>query len=278
MKRLVVTIVLSLFTKANGSELLSRPSLPTAPGETGHLFLNKNAVIFHPFTNDMGGFTDKFFTFGSYLGILNTYENFGHEHRLTWRMITPSFQDKKKVTKLRKVPIGRYADWLEVQSGFAYNFGNYGLAINYGLGKLGNNGAKKIQHWWHDQFDIKSNKRLKWDNQPFGYESSYGGEFRFGVKNNNITSLGYQKNILLEEFYIRNNFLLNVYDSLYSFEFLLARPLSSELNQNPKDRYEATVGGKFGWYTPSVRYTSPYIVGDVHPQIYYNLFNIQISY
>lgn len=278
MKRIFFISLLAFSSNTKASELLSVPSIPTVPGETGHLYLNKETVLIHPFSNDMGGRTDKFFTFGSYLGLLKAYKNFGIEHRLSWRMITPSFQDSKK-TKLRKVPTGRYADWLEFQSGIAYNLEKYGLAINYGLGKLGNNNAKQAQHWWHNQFNIKSNKRLKWDNQLIGYKNSYGGEVRVSIKNNNINSFGYQKNILLEEIYIRHNQLLSFNDNLYSLEVFASKLLKSELNKNHKNnRHEITVGGKFfNYYTPSIKYVSPYINGESCSQVYYDILNFQID-
>ena len=264
----VLLCLSSLFAKAQS--MLNTPIVSTVPGETGHLFLGKEMLVVHPFSNDIGGYSDKLFTFGTYISHVQ-----GHfEHRLSWRMITPSFQDNKS-TPLRKVPTGRYADWLELQTGYAYGDGKYGLAINYGVGKLGNNGAKQVQHWWHNLFDVKSNKRLTWNDQIVGYKPSYGCEFRLAYNETILGAIGYQKNILLEEVYLRHNLLSGKH---YSLEVLLARPIASELNEQVKyGRYEIAMGAKFfRYYTPSIKYTSAYIQGEEKPQIYYDLFNFQI--
>jgi len=252
------------------------------------MFLNKNAFFIHPFTNDTGGASDKFLSFSSSLGFVGSWGRLGFESRLHWRMITPSFQDRRDVTPLRKEPVGRYAEWSELQTGFSYTFpSGYGLSVNYGAGLAGGNNAKVIQHWWHERLGVKSNKRLTWDEQLVGRRDSYGAEVRIATiaKRPNILQLlsfGYQKNLLLEEAYTRSNIVWGYNTpsgSVCTFDFIFARPLGGELNDNySKTRFESGLACRiFSVYSPGVRYVSPYIVGEKYPQIYYELFNVQIE-
>jgi hypothetical protein len=282
----VISISLCFALRARANDLSLPPSIPGVPGETGHLFLNKRALLVHPFSNDTGGTTDKLFSFGSYVGVLGSISRLGYESRLHWRMITPSFQDKRDVTPIRSNPIGRYADWLEAQTGLSYTTqSGIGLALNYGVGRAGGQSARDVQHWWHGVLGVKSNKRLTWDNQLLGRRDSFGGELRVASSPKSdyiqqIWAAGYQKNLLLEEAYTRSNLVFGKPGGnglTCAVEFVFARPLGGELDSDyAKIRFESGFGCRlFSAITPAVRYVSPYVKGDVYPQIYYDLFNIQ---
>jgi hypothetical protein len=155
------------------------------------------------------------------------------------------------------------------------------------VGRSGGNNARDVQHWWHTQLGVNSNKRLTWDDQLIGRRNSFGGEFRIATERSSgairqLWSFGYQKNLLLEEFFTRTHLVWGSSKpkaATCSLDFLFARPLGGELNDNyTKTRFESGFACRlFSAYAPAVRYVSPYVVGESYPQIYYDLFNLQFE-
>ncbi len=150
---------------------------PGAIGETGSLFLIEQGVFSRPFYNDVFGDTDKQLSGATQIGYLKVWSHTSLEVRTQWRLITPTFKEKFGTNSL-SIPVGRYADWMELQVSEAGLQECAGETLRWqwtiGLGEIGNHGGKQVHQEFHKLIG-STLLGLDYTDQPKGSEISLGG-------------------------------------------------------------------------------------------------------
>lgn len=254
---------------------------PGAIGESGTLFLTGQGFHANPFYNDVFGDTDKQLSGASQFGYLQHWRDSSAEIRTHWRFITPSFKEKFGRHNL-EVPVGRYADWMEVQGSWAHlvtlkDF-TFRIQPTLGIGEIGDHGAKKVHRRIHKVIGA-SLLGLDYDDQPHGPNISRGLEMGFiemPAKYSlflveSMLSLGYFKTRFMDDVYLNQNHVFTFSPTVkVGLEIRAIRQIHSEAlyGNELSGRFEISTGVRFDWYRPVLKYVSPFIRDDQVGQFY----------
>ena len=261
-------------------------------GETSNLYLFKKGFYFHPLYNDLTGGTDKHLTGSIKFGYIGQYkDSFEYELLTTFRLITPAYKPANN-RKTFGAPVGSYADWWEVKGAMSFDFDyfclNCRLQFSPSINHIGNKGARNVQHNIHllvgssTEHDINTSNT----NNDFGaflaYTIGINKELpvyksQFGQFNHQLES-SYTPSKALSEFSIDYNFLFELKEdiNLLAGEIRYIRQLESQLfNDLEESRFEIAIGKKFNeYFTPTVKYISPFLKGDDRGQIYLDFIHL----
>ena len=299
----IIAIVIGLLTaqKSFGYDEFSRThepidssyksaNPPGAIGECGTLYLIRNGIHANPFYNDVFGDTDKHLSGASLVGYLQRLRDSSLELRTHWRFITPTFKEKFGQENLES-PVGRYADWMEIQGAWAkiYSIADFNLRFQptIGIGQIGDHGAKQVHRRIHRIIGA-SLLSLDYEDQPKGLNISRGIEMGF-IENKSyyslftkesMISLGYFKTRFMEDLYLNQNHIFHITpEILTALEFRMIRQIGSEAYRGSELnwRYEAATGVRYNWYRPTLKYVSPFIRNDQVGQFFLDLIGIYIE-
>ncbi|HYX32996.1 MAG TPA: hypothetical protein VE954_07760 [Oligoflexus sp.] len=254
---------------------------PGAIGETGNLYLLDQGFFGRPLYNDVFGKTDKQLTGASQLGYLKMWSDSSLEVRTHWRFITPSFKEKFNGDKLSS-PVGRYADWMELQTSWAKVMTFAGTRVRWqlsmGIGDIGNHGAKQVHRQIH-RWVGSTLEGLDYSDQPTGRDISLGieGGFipkeikLFGENFETLANVGVFRNCFMSELYFNYNVVKTFsQDWRMAWEVRMPYQVQSDVYKESarRERYEMALSTRYKWYRPSIKYVSPYLIGDNVGQIY----------
>ncbi len=290
----IVGICLSLLlgSPSLASTVFKAANAPSAIGETGHLFLVEQGLLARPFYNDFYGETDKQLTGGMQLSYLSLWSKSSLESRIHWLAITPSFKERHQSEYLKE-PIGRYADWIELQETYSHLFNLGGellrLQISLGLGHIGNHGMKHLHRDIHKIIG-SSLQGLDYTQQPKGLAGSMGLELGlidnvgeiFGWRKESMFNLGFFHNKFMTELYLNQNhvFIIDPQQRL-GIEMRMIRQAESMIYLDSERlawRFEVGAGYRYAWYRPSIKYVSPFLRGDQVGQTYLDLFAFYFAF
>lgn len=265
-----------------------------AIGETNSLYLNKKKHLFlHPYYNDAHGGTDKLLTGSIRAGYIFDLESSSLDLIFSWKILTPAsraFIDKED----NENPLGRYADWMEVRSSWAYVFTQtqYGTSkIQFSLSgnHVGSKGAKQVHRWVHKVTGNNIYDNTTYIDQPEGFFFNRGLYLAWMFKPLPLEQLGaWQQQVglglesgrFITESFISWNHLWNIRQSWWTIatELRLVRQFSSDVYVKiKKTRYELSLASMlYDYYRPSIKYVSPYLRGDSFGQVYFDFINVQV--
>lgn len=260
---------------------------PGAIGECGSLYLFSQGLHANPFYNDVFGDTDKQLSGASQFGYLHHLKDSSFEIRSHWRFITPTFKEKFGQQNLDH-PVGRYADWMEIQSAWAQllkvNDFTFKIQPTIGIGQIGDHGAKQVHRRIHKIIGA-SLLGLEYKDQPKGINISRGLEIGFIETSSqyslfskeSMLSLGYFKTRFMEDMYLNQNHVFQILKDLNAgLEFRMIRQIGSEAMSGSELswRFEFATGLRYEWYRPTLKYVSPYIRNDQVGQFYLDLLGL----
>lgn len=262
--------------------------MPGAFGEASNLYLIPEGAYVHPLYNDFNGNTDKLLTTSLKAGLLR--EHF--EIVYFWRLFTPSVKPAFLRPALAK-PVGRYADWMEVEGAYAHRDTLLGVPVKHqvmlGLNHIGDKGGKKVHRWVH-KATRNSLENLEYTNQPAGAFATAGYEIAFedpiyqdlpGRLDQQV-ALVTQAGQSTNEAGIRHNLLLVVRKPWWEVgtELKIVRQYGGKLFESMRPyRLEASAGTLlYGWFTPTVKYVSPYLFGDDIGQTYFDFLHYNAAF
>jgi hypothetical protein len=264
---------------------------PGAIGETGSLYLIDQGLFARPFYNDVFGHTDKQLSGATQLGYLKMWSNSSFEARTQWRLITPTFKEKFGGDQL-ELPVGRYADWMELQLSHAGLFEWEGETLRWqwfvGFGEIGNHGGKQVHRNFHKLIG-SSLLGLDYSDQPKGSDVSRGIELgliqdpgkTWGVVHESLLNFGLSKNKFMTDLYLNQNQVFHIQDHLHlGLETRFVRQLGSDVHGEGRLgwRFEAALGMRWHAWRPSLKYVSPYLRDDQVGQIYFDPLAFFISW
>ncbi len=280
---LVFIMSLSLSSAAWAQSSFKSANAPGAIGETGSLYLFDRGLFLRPFYNDVFGHTDKQLSGATQIGYLKSWSDSSLESRTHWLLITPSFKEKfgeKTMTN----PVGRYADWMEIQETWATLIPLGGETTRFqfslGYGEVGDHGGKQVHRNFHKLIGSPLSG-LDYDNQPEGPQLSAGVEFGlidgtrefWGMKKEALLNVGIFRNKFMTDLYINQNHIFNLSEtSKLGLEMRLIRQADSQVYKNDRLawRFELAAGWRYHWYRPSVKYVSAFLRGDQVGQMYFD--------
>lgn len=281
--RFAVILSLSLSPMAWAQSSFKSANSPGAIGETGSLYLFEQGIFARPFYNDVFGHTDKQLSGATQLGYLKSWKDSSLESRAHWRLITPTFKEKFGDKSLVN-PVGRYADWMELQESWAKLIPIAGemtrIQLSLGYGKIGNHGGKQVHRGFHKMIG-SSLIGLDYDNQPEGSAVSGGIEFGhvdqirefWGMKRESMLNFGIYRTNFMTDIYVNQNHIFSFsQDTKLGLEMRLVRQVDSEVykGENLAWRFELAAGLRYGWYRPSLKYVSNYLRDDQVGQLYFD--------
>ncbi len=273
----------SLLAQSSVSSAFKSANSPGAVGETGSLYLLEEGFFARPFYNDVFGHTDKQLSGASQLGYLNSWRDSSLESRTHWLLITPTFKEKFGDEALVN-PVGRYADWMELQESWAKLTPLGGeltrVQISIGYGHVGNHGGKQVHRSFHKMIG-SSLLGLDYSDQPEGPELSGGFEFGiidqprmvWGAKKESMLNIGFHRNKFMTDLYLNQNHVFTLQENTrLGLEMRLIRQADSTVyqGQHLAWRFELAFGLRYGWYRPSLKYVSNYLRNDHVGQLYFD--------
>lgn len=287
--RSFITVVLTLglllvHGRGQGAEFsLGTARVHGAIGETGHLFLVPNGMHARPLYNDIFGHTDKHLSGEAQLGYVATQPDLSWETIGSWRFLTPCFREDFSKDPLPN-PVGRYADWLELQGAWArvMNWSGYEVRLQGGLGygDISDKGARSVHRMIHAKVG-STLEGLDYINQPAGAGISRNLEMGLiqswkllpSWKTETLFNLGYSNNLMTEELYLNVNALAAKTESwAWALEANVIQHVSSRAygNDMRDHRWELAVGLRRGFWRPTLKFVSPFLKGDAVGQIYFD--------
>lgn len=254
-----------------------------AIGETGHLFLVPRGVHARPLYNDIFGHTDKHLSGETQLGYVATTPDLSWETTGSWRFLTPCFREDFSKDPLQN-PVGRYADWLELQGAWSrvIPWSGYSLRLQGGLGygDISDKGARSVHRMIHAKVG-STLEGLEYINQPKG--AGISKNFELGLiqgwglipawKMETLFNLGYSSNLMVEEIYLNFNGLLTkgrtwgIAAEANLVQHQSSRAYAGEIEGH---RWEAALGFRYKFWRPSLKFVSPFLKGDRVGQLYFD--------
>ncbi len=252
-----------------------------AIGETGHLFLVPKGLHARPLYNDIFGQTDKHLSGEAQLGYVAAGPDMSWETVGSWRFLTPCFREDFSKDPLPN-PVGRYADWLELQGAWAgvVDWSGYQVRLQGGLGygDISDKGARSVHRLIHTKVG-STVEGLDYINQPTG--AGISRNLEMGLiqawklwpqwKTETLVNMGYSSNLMIEEMYINVNALASKTESwAWALEANLIQHVSSRAYGHGvhDQRWEAAVGWRWGFWRPTLKFVSPFLKGDQVGQVY----------
>ena len=265
-----------------------------AIGEAGNLYLIPEGAYFHPFYNDINGGTDKLLTASLKAGVLQSVwsPSLSLEVIAFWRLLTPSVKAAFLEPDLPK-PVGRYADWMELKLGVSQTFDMGDFSIKHqptlGFNHVGNKGGRKVHRWVH-QVTHNTLQYLEYTDQPEGAFLAYG--YEVAAFENLVTSghmrldhqlaLEANQSRAMTEGGVRYN-LIGVLRKPWwemGLELRMLHQTKSEFYDDIRPyRFEAAIGTLlYRYFTPTVKYVSPYLNGDSIGQTYFDALHFNYPF
>ena len=276
-------------SSSGASPNFRRASVQGAIGEAGNLYLIPEGVYFHPLYNDVNGATDKLLTTSLKSGLLQTLQDspVSFEVVTFWRLLTPAVKSAFLEPNLPK-PVGRYADWMELKVAASLSMDREDYSIKQqltaGLNHIGNKGGKQLHRWVH-KVTHNTLENLEYTDQPEGYFlmvgyelSAYENIFR-GDHARVDQQLAFEANgsKAMVEAGLRHNTIFIIRKPWWEMglEVRMIRQIRSDIYDDIRPfRFEAAFGNLlYKYFTPTVKYVSPYLVGDNIGQTYFDVLH-----
>jgi len=252
-------------------------------GETGTLHQSPNGYFFHPFYNDFFGGTDKHLTNMFLLGGLWSSNQSSLELTLNWRFITPDTRAQFAADDLNSRD-GVFSDWISIDGAWRKDVfigeGTWFTQLDFGIGKIGNHGAKDLQTSFHKA--LKNNYQNLYYDAPFNGSTVSAG-WQWG-KRFKADFLEYQwltgahQNFFIQEIYTQVTAHLNIGQaSQLAIDGRIIRQTESQVYSKyglRSFRREIAFGlrGDENW-SPSLKFVSPFVERDKGWQVYLDLLS-----
>ncbi len=291
MARSLILLAFSIGNEVCLATAFANANAPGAIGETSNLFLLDRGIFARPFYNDVFGKTDKHLSGATQLSYMHPGAAGSLELRTNWRLITPSFKEKFSEQALA-APVGRYADWLEMSLAWSQIFETQGqrwrIQLSAAYGHIGDHGGKELHRRFHEMIG-SSLEGLEYTNQPLGTQLGCGFEIGiidedshlFGWKKESMLTIGLAQNRFMSDVHLTHNQILSFdRDRKLAMEVRSIRQVASEVygSERLDWRYEMTVGMRWKWYRPSVKFVSPFLRRDQVGQMYFDPLAFEIEW